>query len=53
VEARGFEPRSETRSTTASTCVFHWLRSPAAGQWTAHFWTSFLSFRRPPGNATT
>jgi hypothetical protein len=23
VEARGFEPRSETRSTTASTCVFH------------------------------
>jgi hypothetical protein len=23
MEARGFEPRSETRSTTASTCVFH------------------------------
>jgi hypothetical protein len=23
VEARGFEPRSENRSTTASTCVFH------------------------------
>ena len=23
MEARGFEPRSEKRSTTASTCVFH------------------------------
>src|SRR5256714_13099162 len=46
VEARGFEPRSETRSTTASTCVFHRLRSPAACQWTAHLWTSLLKFRR-------
>src|SRR5213596_4423008 len=51
VEARGFEPRSETRSTTASTCVFHRLRSPAAGQWTAHFWTSLLNFCRLPEDA--
>lgn len=32
VEARGVEPRSETRFTTASTCVSHRLRSPYAGQ---------------------
>src|SRR5436853_7807269 len=51
MEARGFEPRSETRSTTASTCVFHRLRSPAAGQWTAHFWTSLLKLRRLPEDA--
>jgi hypothetical protein len=52
MEARGFEPRSETRSTTASTCVFHRLRSPAAGQWTAHFWTSLLEFRQSSEDAT-
>jgi len=34
VEARGFEPRSENRSTTASTCVVHQLMFPSAGRWT-------------------
>ena len=52
VEARGFEPRSETRFTTASTCVSHRLRSPYAGQWAAHGWTSLLKFRRPPEGVT-
>ncbi len=52
MEARGFEPRSEVRFTTASTCVVHRLVSPAAGQWTAHYWTSLLNFRRPPEDAT-
>ena len=32
VEARGIEPRSETRFTTASTCVVHRLVSPLAGR---------------------
>lgn len=32
MEARGFEPRSEMRFTTASTCVVYRLRSPDAGQ---------------------
>jgi len=53
VEARGFEPRSETRFTTASTCVSHRLRSPDAGQWAAHGWTSLLSFRRMPEGVTS
>jgi hypothetical protein len=35
VEARGFEPRSEIRSTTASTCVVHRSVFPSAGRWTA------------------
>ena len=35
VEARGFEPRSEIRFTTASTCVAHYSMFPPAGQWTA------------------
>ena len=47
MEARGIEPRSETRFTTASTCVVHRLRSPAAGRWTAYCWTSLLSLRLP------
>src|ERR687886_3043913 len=51
MEARGIEPRSETRSTTASTCVAHRLRSPAAGQWAAHCWTSLLEFRPAPEDA--
>jgi len=42
VEARGFEPRSEIRSTTASTCVSRWLRSPETGQRAAHPRTSLL-----------
>src|SRR5688500_11626050 len=32
VEARGIEPRSETRFTAASTCVVHRLVSPLAGR---------------------
>ena len=51
MEARGIEPRSEIRSTTASTCVVHRLRSPAAGQWTAHCWTSLLELRPLPEDA--
>ncbi len=50
VEARGFEPRSETRFTTASTCVVHRLMSPVAGQWTAHPRTSSLKFRSWPAS---
>jgi len=53
VEARGFEPRSETEFTTASTCVSHRLRSPAAGRWAAHCWTSLLKFRRTPEGVTS
>jgi len=53
MEARGFEPRSETRSKAASTCVAHRLRSPAAGQWAAHCRTSLLKFRAPPEDATS
>ena len=45
MEARGIEPRSETRSTTASTCVAHQLRSPGAGRQATHSWTSSLFFR--------
>jgi hypothetical protein len=45
VEARGFEPRSEKRSTTVSTCVSRRLRSPATGQRAAHRRTSLLEFR--------
>src|SRR5574340_733256 len=51
MEARGFEPRSETGSTAASTCVAHRLRSPAAGQWAAHCWTSLLELRPSPEDA--
>src|ERR687890_523674 len=45
MEARGIEPRSENRSTTASTCVAHQLRSPGAGRQATHPWTSSLEFR--------
>src|SRR6476661_9314840 len=51
MEARGIEPRSENRSTTASTCVAHRLRSPVAGRWAAHYWTSSLFFRPAPESA--
>jgi len=53
VEARGFEPRSENRSTTVSTCVSRWLRSPATGQRAAHLRTSLLEFRPTPEGATS
>ena len=53
VEARGFEPRSEIRSTTAPTCVAHRLRSAETGQWAAHSCTSLLEFRPAPRGATT
>lgn len=53
VEARGFEPRSETRSTTAPTCVAHRLMSAETGQWAAHSCTSLLKFRPSPRGATT
>ncbi len=45
MEVRGIEPLSETRSTTASTCVSRRLRSPAAGRRAAHDRTSRLEFR--------
>ena len=51
MEARGIEPRSETRSTTASTCVAHQLRSPGAGRQATHSWTSSLFFRPVPESA--
>ena len=51
MEARGIEPRSETRSTTASTCVAHQLRSPGAGRQATHSWTSSLFFRPAPESA--
>jgi len=51
MEARGIEPRSENRSTTASTCVAHQLRSPGAGRQATHSWTSSLFFRPAPESA--
>lgn len=42
MEARGVEPRSEIRSTTASTCVARRLRSAVTGQRAAHYCTSLL-----------
>jgi hypothetical protein len=36
MEARGIEPRSETRTTTASTCVVHRWIFPPAGRQTTH-----------------
>ncbi len=42
VEARGVEPRSEIRSTTASTCVARRLGSAATGRRAAHCCTSLL-----------
>src|SRR5688500_18826901 len=53
MEARGIEPRSETRSTTASTCVAHRLMSPAAGRWAAYVWMSPLNLRPAPEDATS
>jgi hypothetical protein len=53
MEARGVEPRSETGFTTASTCVAHRLRSPSAGQWAAHVWTSLPNFRVRPEDAAS
>jgi hypothetical protein len=52
VEARGFEPRSENRSTTVSTCVSRRLRSPTTGQRAAHRRTSLLKFRPMPEGVT-
>ena len=52
MEAPGIEPGSENASATASTCVSHRLRSPAAGQWAAHVETSHLEFRTPTGNTS-
>lgn len=52
VEARGFEPRSENRSTTVSTCVSRRLRSPTTGQRAAHRRTSLLRFRPTPEGVT-
>ena len=52
MEAPGIEPGSENASATASTCVSHRLRSPAAGQWAAHVETSHLEFRAPTGNTS-
>lgn len=52
MEARGIEPRSETRSTTASTCVAYQLRSPGAGRQATHSWTSSLEFRPALESAT-
>ena len=51
MEARGIEPRSENRSTTASTCVAYQLRSPGAGRQATHPWTSSLEFRPAPESA--
>ena len=51
VEARGVEPRSEIRSTTASTCVARRLGSAVTGRRAAHYCTSLLrispSVKRP------
>jgi hypothetical protein len=52
VEARGIEPRSEMRSTTASTCVSHRLRSAATGRRATHGCTSLLEFHPVPEGAT-
>lgn len=52
MEAGGIEPPSETEFTTITTCVVHRLRSPRAGQWTAHSRTSSLLSRPLPVNAT-
>lgn len=52
MEARGFEPRSENRSTTVSTCVSRRLRSPTTGQRAAHRRTSLLKFRPTPEGVT-
>jgi hypothetical protein len=53
VEARGVEPRSEIRSTTASTCVSHRLRSATTGRRATHGYTSLLKFRPTPEGATS
>src|SRR5689334_9932846 len=45
VEARGFEPRSELRSTTASTCVALRSMFPSAGRRTADCRMIPLEFR--------
>src|SRR5262245_20939651 len=51
MEARGIEPRSENRSTTASTGLAYQLRSPGAGRQATHPWTSSLEFRPAPESA--
>lgn len=52
MEARGFEPRSEIRSTTAPTCVARRLGSPETGQRAAHPRTSLQEFRPAREGAT-
>ena len=52
VEARGFEPRSETGSTTASTCIAHRSGSPETGRRAADSRTSLLKFRPAPEGVT-
>lgn len=51
MEARGFEPRSEIGSTTASTCVAHHSGSPETGRQAADSRTSLLESRPSPEGA--